>query len=116
MWFVVAIFLHSGLPGSCANNKTSDEFAVKSYPRVSYGRKTQYNVSGTVAETGLPVRTNTMPQFWVAYDYSETGVVERNVAFESFFHASCDAEETVPVTSISRHPPACARLREGRTR
>ena len=47
-----------------------DEFAVKSYPQVYYGRKTQYNVSGTVAETGLPARTNTMPQFWVEYDYS----------------------------------------------
>ena len=70
-----------------------DEFAVKSYPQVYYGRKTQYNVSGTVAETGLPARTNTMPQFWVEYDYSETGIVERNVAFESFFHTSCDAEE-----------------------
>ena len=70
-----------------------DEFAVKSYPQVYYGRKTQYNLSGSVAETGLPARTDTMPQFWVEYDYSETGIVERNVAFESFFHTSCDAEE-----------------------
>ena len=70
-----------------------DEFAVKSYPQVYYGRKTQYNMSGTVAETGLPVRTDSMPQFWVDYDYSETGTVERNVALESFFHNSCDAEE-----------------------
>ncbi len=70
-----------------------NDFAVKSYPQVYYGRKTRYNLSGTVAETGLPVRTDAMPQFWVDYDYSETGTVERNVALESFFHTSCDAEE-----------------------
>ncbi len=70
-----------------------DEYAVKSYPQVYYGRKTRYNVSGSVAETGLPVDINSMPQFFVEYDYSETGVVERNVALESFFHTSCEAEE-----------------------
>lgn len=70
-----------------------NDFAVKSYPQVYYGRKTQYNLSGSVAETGLPVRTDSMPQFFVEYDYSETGTVERNVALESFFHNSCNAEE-----------------------
>ncbi len=70
-----------------------NEFAVKSYPQVYYGRKTQYNVSGTVAETGLPASVNNLKQFWVEYDYSETGTVERNVALESFFHTSCEAEE-----------------------
>ncbi|OED41881.1 hypothetical protein AB833_08580 [Chromatiales bacterium (ex Bugula neritina AB1)] len=70
-----------------------DEYAVKSYPQVYYGRKTRYNVSGSVAETGLPVNINNMPQFMVDYDYAETGIVERNVALESFFHTSCDAEE-----------------------
>ena len=70
-----------------------NEFAVKSYPQVYFGRKTRYNSSGSVAETGLPVRIDQMPQFWVEYDYSETGIVERNVALESFFHNSCDAEE-----------------------
>ncbi len=70
-----------------------DEYAVKSYPQVYYGRKTRYNLSGSVAETGLPVSINSMPQFYVDYDYSETGIVERNVALESFFHTSCEAEE-----------------------
>ena len=70
-----------------------DDFAVKSYPQVYYGRKTSFNMSGTVAETGLPVPTNNLPQYWVDFDYSETGVVERNVALESFFHTSCEAED-----------------------
>lgn len=70
-----------------------NEFSVKSYPQVYYGRKTRYNMSGTVAETGLPASINNMRQFWVEYDYSETGAVERNVALESFFHTSCNAEE-----------------------
>lgn len=70
-----------------------NDFAVKSYPQVYYGRKTQYNLSGSVAETGLPVAIRNMPQFQVQYDYSETGTVERNVALESFMHNSCEAEE-----------------------
>jgi hypothetical protein len=69
-----------------------NEFAVKSYPQVYYGRKTRYNLSGSVAETGLPAKVNGLQQFWVDFDYSETGVVERNVALESFFHTSCEAE------------------------
>ncbi len=75
-----------------ARNEGND-YAVKSYPQVYFGRKTRYNVSGSVAETRLPASVNNLPQFWVEYDYSETGVVERNVALESFFHTSCDAEE-----------------------
>ena len=70
-----------------------DEFAVKSYPQVYYGRKTRYNVSGSVAETGLPQLTDRLSQYRVQYDFSETGVVERNVALESFFHTSCEAED-----------------------
>lgn len=70
-----------------------NEFAVKSYPQVYYGRKTRYNLSGTVAETGLPQPTDNLSQYQVHYDYSETGIVERNVALESFFHTSCEAEE-----------------------
>jgi len=69
------------------------EFAVKSYPQVYYGRKTRFNTSGTVAETGLPAVTDQLPRFRVHYDYSETGIVERNVALESFFHTSCEAED-----------------------
>lgn len=70
-----------------------NEYAVKSYPQVFYGRKTQYNSSGSVAQTGLPASIDNLPRFLVDYDYSETGQVERNVALESFFHTSCDAEE-----------------------
>ena len=70
-----------------------NEFAVKSYPQVYYGRKTRYNLSGTVAETGLPQLTDNLSQYQVQYDFSETGIVERNVALESFFHTSCEAEE-----------------------
>ena len=70
-----------------------DEFAVKSYPQVYYGRKTSFNMSGTVEQTGLPVMTDQVPQFWVHYDYSETGTAERNVALESFFHTSCQTED-----------------------
>ncbi len=70
-----------------------NEYAVKSYPQVYYGRKTRYNSSGTVAQTGLPVLVDRMPQYYVEYNYSETGQVERNVALESFFHTSCEAEE-----------------------
>ena len=70
-----------------------NEFAVKSYPQVYFGRKTRYNISGSVAETGLPQETNRLSRFQVQYDYSETGNAERNVALESFFHTSCEAEE-----------------------
>ena len=70
-----------------------NEFAVKSYPQVYYGRKTRYNLSGTVVETGLPQPTDNLSQYQVLYDFSETGIVERNVALESFFHTSCEAEE-----------------------
>ena len=69
-----------------------NEFAVKSYPQVYYGRKTGYNLSGSVAETGLPASVNNLEQFWVDFDFTETGIMERNVALESFFHTSCDAE------------------------
>lgn len=69
-----------------------NEYAVKSYPQVYYGRKTRYNLSGSVAETGLPASINNLQQFWVDFDFTETGIVERNVALESFFHTSCEAE------------------------
>ncbi len=70
-----------------------NEYSVKSYPQVYYGRKTRYNLSGTVAQTGLPANINSLPQFQVDFAYSETGNAERNVAFESFFHTSCEAEQ-----------------------
>jgi len=70
-----------------------NEFAVKSYPQIYYGRKTRFNQSASVAETGLPASVNNLPRFTIDFAYSETGNAERNVAFESFFHTSCEAEE-----------------------
>ncbi len=70
-----------------------NEYSVKSYPQVYYGRKTRYNISGSVAETGLPAHIDSLPQFDVDFAFSETGNAERNVAFESFFHTSCEAEQ-----------------------
>lgn len=70
-----------------------NEFSVKSYPQVYYGRKTSFNQSGSVAETGLPAALNSLPQFTIDFAYSETGNAERNVAFESFFHYSREAED-----------------------
>jgi len=70
-----------------------NEFSVKSYPQVYYGRKTRNSQSGTPAKLGLPVNVNNIPNYKVRYRYSETGNAERNVALESFFHTSCEAEE-----------------------
>ncbi len=70
-----------------------NEFSVKSYPQVYYGRKTRNSVSGTPEKLGLPAPLNQLPNFKVKYKYSETGNPERNVALESFFHTSCEAEE-----------------------
>lgn len=70
-----------------------NEFSVKSYPQVYYGRKTSFNQSGSVAETGLPAPLNNIPRYTIDFAYSETGNAERNVAFESFFHYSREAED-----------------------
>ncbi len=70
-----------------------NEYSVKSYPQVYYGRKTSNSQSGTPAKLGLPVNVNNMPNYKVRYKYRETGNAERNVALESFFHTSCEAEE-----------------------
>ena len=70
-----------------------NEYSVKSYPQVYYGRKTKNAQSGTPQKLGLPANINNLPDFKVRYRYSETGSPERNVALESFFHTSCEAEE-----------------------
>ncbi len=70
-----------------------NEYSVKSYPQVYYGRKTKNTQSGTPAKLGVPAPLNNIPDFKVRYKYSETGSPERNVALESFFHTSCEAEE-----------------------
>lgn len=75
------------------NRTEGDEYAVKSYPQVYYGRKTRYNRSGSPAETGLPANINSLPQITVDFKYSETGNAERNVALESFLHTTCEAED-----------------------
>lgn len=91
------------------------EYSVKSYPQVYYGRKTKNSQSGTPASLGLPAKVTNLPDFKVRYRYSEAGnfnpggtldnrdyasgnrdlvhLTERNVALESFFHTSCEAEE-----------------------
>lgn len=70
-----------------------NDFSVKSYPQVFYGRKTANSISGPVEKLGLPAKVYELPDYKVRYRYSETGVAERNVALESFFHTSCEAEE-----------------------
>lgn len=70
-----------------------NQFSVKSYPQVYYGRKTSNTTSGTPERLGLPASIHNLPEFKVRYKYSETGNAERNVALESFFHTSCEAEE-----------------------
>ncbi len=70
-----------------------NEFSVKSYPQVYYGRKTRNSISGSTEKLGLPAPLYQLPNFKVRYKYSETGNPERNVALESFFHTSCEAEE-----------------------
>ncbi len=72
---------------------SGNEFSVKSYPQVYYGRKTKNSISGPAEKLGLPAPINQLPNFKVKYKYSETGNPERNVALESFFHTSCEAEE-----------------------
>ena len=70
-----------------------NEFSVKSYPQVYYGRKTRNSISGPAEKLGVPAHIDQLPSFKVKYKYSETGNAERNVALESFFHTSCEAEE-----------------------
>jgi len=70
-----------------------NEYSVKSYPQVYYGRKTKNTTSGTPERLGLPAKIYSLPNYKVRYRYSETGSAERNVALESFFHTSCEAEE-----------------------
>ena len=55
-----------------------------------YGDKLGAHVSGTSDELGVPVTVSDMDEFRVDYRYTETGNAERNLAFESFFHTSCD--------------------------
>jgi len=69
-----------------------DSGEVKSYPQVYYGRKAERRVSGTFEELGLPQITNRLPEFSVDYSWSFNGNAENNVALESFFHETCEAE------------------------
>jgi len=66
------------------------EFAVKSYPQVVYGNKLGSHVSGSKAELGLPETVANLDEFRLDYSFTETGNAERNIAYESFFHTSCD--------------------------
>ena len=75
------------------NSNEGNSHSVKSYPQVYYGRKTKNTTSGTPEKLGLPAPLNNIPDYKVRFKYSETGNPERNVALESFFHTSCEAEE-----------------------
>lgn len=67
-----------------------DEYAVKSYPQVVYGNKLGAHVSGTAEELGVPATITALDEFEIRYRYTETGIAERNLAFESFFHTDCN--------------------------
>jgi len=70
-----------------------NEYQVKAYPQVYYGSKMGATPSGTEAELGLPALVADLPNIDVHYSYTETGIGERNVSFESFFHeGGCDEE------------------------
>ncbi len=71
-----------------------DQAQVKSYPQVYYGRKNQWNFSGSPEQIGLPRPLNELDQFEIDYAFSTSGDAEYNVALESFFHTSCDASES----------------------
>ncbi len=71
-----------------------DQAQVKSYPQVYYGRKNQWNFSGTAEELGLPRPLDALDEFTVDYAFTTRGNAEYNVALESFFHTSCDADES----------------------
>ncbi len=75
------------------NKNEGNEYSVKSYPQVYYGRKTRNTTSGTPEKLGLPAPLHNIPDYKIKFKYSETGNPERNVALESFFHTSCEAEE-----------------------
>ena len=75
------------------NANEGNEHSVKSYPQVYYGRKTRNTTSGTPEKLGLPAPLHNIPDYKIRFKYSETGNPERNVALESFFHTSCEAEE-----------------------
>jgi hypothetical protein len=70
-----------------------DQAEVKSYPQVYYGRKNQWNFSGTPEEIGLPRPLDSLDRFTVDYAFTTRGNAEYNVALESFFHTNCNASE-----------------------
>lgn len=85
------------------------EWEVKSFPELIYGYKSNEEISGPCAATGLPVALSSLPDISIAYNYraplTDTRVGDRgdeannpvpvtggdrNIAIESFFHTSCD--------------------------
>lgn len=80
-------------------------FNTKSFPEVIYGVKSAGEISGSFAETGLPVEIYDGPTFTIDYNFNYEGRIsdsatgggtdsEFNVAIESFFHDSCDIIRT----------------------
>ncbi len=84
-----------------ANDTNGSQFNTKSYPEVIYGVKSAGEISGSFAETGLPVEIFDSPVFTIDYNFSYEGRrsesptaggtdSEFNVAIESFYHDSCN--------------------------
>lgn len=84
-----------------SGDTAGSQFATKSYPEVIYGVKSAGEISGSFADTGLPVEIYDAPTFTLDYDFSYQGRrsaststagtdSEFNVAIESFYHSSCN--------------------------
>ncbi len=72
---------------------SGNEYEVKAYPQVYYGKKIGASESGPAASLGLPAPVDQLDDFDVTYEYSEKGKGERNVALESFFYDDCTISE-----------------------
>ncbi len=64
---------------------------VKSYPQVFYGRKEANEISAPKEVIGMPELVSNLPEYKVDYRWSVSGDAEHNVALESFFHTTCEA-------------------------
>lgn len=71
----------------------ASEINVKSYPQVYYGRKAGRHISAPKGQIPLPEILSKAPRFKVHYKYTDTGDSEKNVALETFFHTTCEAEQ-----------------------
>ncbi len=88
-----------------ASDTNGSQFNTKSYPELIYGIKSQGEVSGDFAATGLPVENYNSPVWTIDYGFTYEGRrsgsptdggtdSEFNIAIESFYHTSCDIQRT----------------------